>query len=204
MEEGLLEVNETALSTFAEIGIEVEELAPPFDAGRIWESWTTLRSWAVAGGSSALLDNPRTRDLLKPEAIWEIERGLTYSAIDVHRASVIRSEWFLKAAELFDTYDALVLPTTQVWPFPVDWRSPDTIAGVEMDTYHRWMEIVIPVALLGLPCLNVPSGFGANGLPAGLQVFGPRGSDAAILQIGQAWHDATTQFRRRPQILPQP
>ena len=201
MEEGLLELNEAALATFADIGIEVEEVAPPFEAARIWESWITLRSWMVAGGSAPLYENPETRAMLKPEAVWEIERGLGFSAMDVHRASTIRSEWFLKAAELFESYDALILPTTQVWPFPVEWRNPEEIAGVKMDTYHRWMEVVIPVGLLGLPCIAMPAGFGANGLPGGISVFGPRGSDAALLQIGHAWHQATDHVRRRPPVL---
>ena len=47
---------------------------------------------------------------LKDSAVWELERGLAMSAMEVHRASVIRSDWFLRAAALFEKYDALVLP----------------------------------------------------------------------------------------------
>jgi amidase len=60
-----------------------------------------------------------------------------------------------------------------------------------MDTYHRWMEVVVPVSLIGLPSLAVPCGFGAAGLPTGMQIFGPTGSDARMLAIGQAYHEAT-------------
>jgi amidase len=67
-----------------------------------------------------------------------------------------------------------------------------------MDTYHRWMEVVIPVSLIGLPALNVPVGFGANGLPMGMQIAGPVGADAAILAMGQAYHLATDWPARRP------
>ncbi len=201
MEAGLLEHCEAALPKLRDIGFTVEPVAPPFDSGQLWQSWITLRSWAVAGGSAEHYENPATRKLLKPEAIWEIERGLGFSAIEVHRASVLRSQWFKRAAELFETYDALLLPTTQVWPFPTDLRHPEEIAGHSMDTYHRWMEVVIPVGLIGLPCLNIPVGFGQNGLPAGLQLFGARGQDARLLQIGQKWHDATNFPGQRPAIL---
>ncbi|UYV38848.1 amidase [Rhodobacteraceae bacterium D3-12] len=201
MEEGLLEQCASALPVLETLGAKVEAVAAPFDAAQIWESWITLRSWTVAGGSAALYENAKTRDMLKPEAVWEIERGLNLSAMDVHRASVLRSNWFKRAAELFETYDALILPSSQVWPFPVEWRSPETVAGVAMDTYHRWMEIVIPIGLLGLPCLNLPVGFGANGLPAGVQLFGPRGSDARLLQVGQLWHEATQFTKTRPEII---
>jgi amidase len=40
-----------------------------------------------------------------------VERGLALSAMDVHRASVVRSAWFARCAQLFDSgYDALALP----------------------------------------------------------------------------------------------
>jgi amidase len=180
------------------MGCTVEPLAPPFSAARIWDSWTTLRSFAIAGANAALNADPKTCALLKPEMIWEIERGLALSAMDVHRASVTRSEWFATLARVFETHDALVLPSAQVWPFPVDWRYPETINGHAMDTYHRWMEVVIPVSLVGLPALAVPAGFGAAGLPMGLQLFGPRGADRRILRLGQAYHRATDWPGRRP------
>ncbi|HEX9857060.1 MAG TPA: amidase family protein, partial [Paracoccaceae bacterium] len=99
---------------------------------------------------------------------------------------------------LFETYDALILPSAQVWPFPAEWRWPQEINGRAMDTYHRWMEIVVPVSLAGLPCLNLPAGFGANGLPMGMQLFGPSGADARVLALGQAWHRATDWPGKRP------
>ena len=67
-----------------------------------------------------------------------------------------------------------------------------------MDTYHRWMEVVIPASLIGLPALCVPAGFGAAGLPMGMQLIGPHGADAAILALGQAYHRATDWPARRP------
>lgn len=191
VEDGLLALGETALERFEALGCTVEAVPAPFEAAQIWQAWVTLRHWAVAASSAPLLADPETAKLLKPEAIWEIEQGLKLSALEVHNASVIRSNWFAAAAKLFETYDALVLPSTQVWPFPVEWRAPETINGIKMDTYHRWMEVVIPVSILGLPCLNIPAGFGANGLPAGVQVFGRRGDDLGILQLGQAYHRRT-------------
>jgi amidase len=60
-----------------------------------------------------------------------------------------------------------------------------------MDTYHRWMEVVVPGSLLGGPVLNVPVGFGAQDLPMGLQIIGPRHDDLAVLQLGAAYDLAT-------------
>ncbi|MDQ7071859.1 MAG: amidase, partial [Rhodobacterales bacterium] len=196
MEDGILQLGQAAMARFEALGCVVENVPAPFDATEIWQAWVTLRHWAIAGSSAPLLANPETAKLLKPEAIWEIEQGLKLSAMDVHKASVIRSRWFARAAEMFEDYDALALPSAQVWPFPVAWRYPETINGVAMDTYHRWMEVVIPVSILGLPCLNIPAGFGQDGLPGGVQLFGRRGDDQYVLQLGQAYHQVT-QFPQK-------
>lgn len=197
MESGLLSQCEDALQVFEALGCHVDPVAPPFDAEQIWESWVTLRSWSVASGLQPMLEQ---RDQLKDTAQWELDRGMALSGMDVHRASVIRSQWFRCAAALLEEFDALVLPTTQVWPFPVETPYPTEIAGQQMDTYHRWMQVVVPVSLLGLPSLAVPAGFGENGLPAGIQLFGPRGADTALLALGEAYHQATEWPQARPAL----
>lgn len=192
MEAGVMDHAAAAVARLGAMGCVVEAVSAPFKAADIWEAWITLRSWSVSVGLGALYDNAGMRAKLKPEAIWEIERGRALTLAQVQAASVIRSRWFEKAASLFETYDAFVLPTAQCYPFPVEWDWPREIAGVKMDTYHRWMEVVVPVSLIGLPCLAVPAGLGANGLPMGLQIAGPRGADFALLQLGQAWHQQLT------------
>ena len=186
MEAGVLDLVGDAVQGFAGLGCTVEAVPPPFSAAEIWESWVTLRAFANAGRLDPLYSVPAKRKLLKPEAIWEIE--------------------YACAAELFDTYDALVLPSAQLWPFAVDLDWPKEIAGQKMDTYHRWMEVVVPVSLIGLPSVCVPAGFGADGmagagLPMGMQLFGRHGDDAGLLQLAQAWHQATDWPNRKPPLL---
>jgi amidase len=200
MDAGVLETCETSLKGFENLGATVERLAPPFSAEKIWEAWVKLRAWANAAGKAALFNNENTRKLLKDDAIWEIETGMALSAVEVHEMSAIRTAWFAKLNEMFATYDALMLPSAQVWPFPVEWDSPKKIADRVMDTYHRWMEVVIPVSLVGVPSLNIPAGFNEVGLPMGIQVFGPRHSDAKLLKIGQRWHEISENASRRPDL----
>ena len=80
-------------------------------------------------------------------------------------ASVERTAFHQHVLTLFERVDVLALPTAQVWPFPVEWRWPKEIAGRAMDTYHRWMEVVIVASIAGLPCISVPAGFDGRGLP---------------------------------------
>jgi amidase len=201
MEPGILEACEGGLAVLQALGAEVEHLAPPFPAEEMWFSWVTLRAMLNAGGKRVLADDAAKRALTKPETIWEIEQGLGLSAAAVHAASVIRSRWYAVAARMFDRFDAVVLPTAQVWPFPADWRWPQEIAGRKMDTYHRWMEVVVPASLIGLPALSVPVGFSPEGLPSGMQIIGRSGDDAGVLAIGQAYHRATEWPQKRPPLV---
>ena len=195
MEEGILKTCDAAMSVLSDLGAEVETPEPPFDAEAMFQSWSTLRCWQVGVGLDVLESQGGT---LKDTAIWELERGRALSAFEVHAASAVRSSWFKTAAQFFETYDAFVLPTAQVWPFSNDIDYPRSIAGVEMDTYHRWMAGMVPASLLGLPAVAAPAGFGDNGLPIGIQLVGARGADARLLAMAAAYHAATDWPDKHP------
>ena len=197
-EQGILELTELALKQFEALGAEIVPLNPPFSREALWESWTGLRAFAHVGSDGHLLDDPESAKLVKPAVRYEIETGRAFSVADIHRMSEIRSDWFRAAAALFDRFDALILPTTQTFPFAQEIDFPKEINGVTMDTYHRWMEVMVPASLIGLPSLSVPIGFGENGLPLGMQIIGRFGDDRSVLEIGQAWHEATDWPNARP------
>jgi amidase len=197
-ETGVLPLCEAALGAFADIGVRVEGLPPPHPAESLWESWTTLRSFSVATRLGPFWADEGKRAALNAQARWEVRRGRALSALDLQRASALRSAWLRRAVELFQTFDALVLPTAQLFPFDLSIAWPDDIAGRAMDTYHRWMEVVVPASLIGLPAFAVPCGFDGRGLPMGLQIIGAPGRDLEVLRLGQAWHRATGWPGRRP------
>lgn len=93
LEPGIAEVCGDALKTLESIGCVVEPAALGFDPERLWQAWITLRSMLAGGALSAHYQDPMRRDLLKPEAVWEVEQGLTRTAHDIYRASVARSDW---------------------------------------------------------------------------------------------------------------
>ena len=200
-EPGLLQTCRAALQHFTAAGCTVEEAVPQFDFERLWRAWIDLRSFSVAGANAALYNDPAKRALLKPEAVWEIERGLALPAMAVYDAARVRSAWYETLRRLFDSYDFLVLPSAQVFPFDaaLDW--PHAVDGREMDTYHRWMQTVVPATMAGLPALAAPAGFGPQGLPAGLQIIGPAQADLAVLQIGHAYDQAGGFSRVRSPLL---
>jgi len=197
---GIAEISAAALAQMSDLGWAVDHLTAPFSAPALWEAWCDLRSFAVAGGRRADFDATARRAQLKPAMIWEIERGRALSAMQIFAASETRSAWFRRAVALFEQYDALLLPSAQLWPFEVGLVHPTEINGIVMDSYHRWMEIVIPASLIGLPVVNLPIGFGPEGLPAGLQLIGAPGSDAKLLRLAENWHQMTEWPQSRPAL----
>lgn len=201
MAPGILNGMQRALHQMTELGWHIEENSAPFSAAKLWRSWTTLRSFVVASSKGMEYENPERRAQLGPALIWEIEQGRALDAAAIWEASSIRSDWFRCCAALFKRFDFLVQPSAQLWPFDVTKRYPETIAGAKMDTYHRWMEVVIPASLIGLPVINLPCGFGENGLPMGVQLIGRPGSDAHLLQAAQCWHRSTEWPQTRPAMV---
>ena len=58
---------------------------------------------------------------------------------------------------LFEQVDVLALPVTQVWPFAIEQRWPQQVAGRRMDTYHRWMESTLYATFAGAPAISLPA-----------------------------------------------
>eukprot|EP00659_Diplonema_papillatum_P022023 gene22023-33783_t len=198
MEDGVMSLCESALKDFAALGCEVEHCQPEFSLERLWQTWLVHRHWLIQGSLGAAFADPQKRALLKPEAQWEVQGGLQLSAADVYQASINRSDWYRALGKLFERYDFLLLPTAQVFPFDAQQAWPRLVAGREMDTYHRWMEVVIGPTLAGLPSMNVPVGFNPQGLPMGLQIIGPAQADRAVLQLAYAHEQLTHWVQRRP------
>lgn len=184
---GILALCEEALGRFAGDGCTVEPLAFGYDPARAWQTWLTLRAWTVSGNLSAHSGTAAKREHIKPEALWEIAQGEGLDAASVFAACTERTALYQHLRTLLERYDALALPVAQVWPFPVEQHWPTHVAGRAMDTYHRWMEVVIYATLAGLPAMSVPAGFGANGLPMGLQLIGRPQADLALLRLARRY-----------------
>lgn len=200
MEDGILPLCHTGLGVLNDLGAEVTPVDPPFDAEAMFQSWSRLRSFALAGELAPLYQEVETRARLKPEAQWEVRRGIEMDAMGLHQASRVRSAWFAAAAALFARFDVVALPVAQCFPFPADWDWPKEIAGRAMDSYHRWMQVMVPASLLGLPAISVPVGFDARGLPMGMQIIGAKGADRKVLEIAQAYHGATHWPQQNPPV----
>jgi amidase len=190
MEPGILEACEAGLRRLATCGCTVEAIEPPFVAAEIWDAWLVWRRWLVAGRIAPHLAKPENRKLIKPEALWEHDHGATLTGPQMIGASARRTAFYQRMREALMRCDYLALPSAQVWPFEASLRWPASIAGREMDTYHRWMEVTLYATFAGLPCISVPVGFNAQGLPMGMQLIGPPRGDAPVLKLARVYERA--------------
>ena len=199
VEDGILEVCQSALKSFTDMGCAVDEAQLGMPPEQIWQTWLVWRQALVGPRIATLLLNPANRAHIKAEALWEHEQFLTLTGAQLMAGSASRTRFHHSMLALFEKFDVLAIPVSQVWPFDVTQRWPQSVAGRTMDTYHRWMEVVIYATLAGLPSISLPAGFGTNGLPMGLALIGKPQGDWALLKLAHAYEKASQELiNRRP------
>ena len=197
IEPGILEVCGQGLARLEKLGCAVESIPLGASPEPIWQAWLVWRRTLVAARIAPFLLNPKNRSQIKPEALWEHDQARTLNGNDFLSASVQRTVFYQHLLTLFEKHDVLALPVAQVWPFELGQRWPSHINGVAMDTYHRWMEVVIYATFAGLPCISVPVGFDARGLPMGMQLIGKPSGDFELLRLAHAYEQAAQEVLRR-------
>lgn len=156
--------------------VVVEEAHP--DLHEAYACAQTLRALGYANMKS-LYENHR--DQLKPEVVWNIEKGLKLTGADIARAEAQRGALFARMRRFFDTYDLLLCPTTIVPPYPVEQRYVTECNGHRFETYVDWLTIVSAITLTASPAISIPAGFTRSGLPVGIQIVAPGRAEAKLL-----------------------
>lgn len=182
-----------AVPVLERIGCQVEHAHPAMPG--VFETNRTLRGLIFAYQLAQLSE--AQRKLIKASVLWDGSVGEQASALDIARAETQRAIICKNVARFLQTYEFLVLPVTQVAPFPVELEYPTEINGKSMNSYLEWMEIVYAFTLTGLPAISVPCGFTEAGLPVGLQIVGRRGDDLGVLQLAHAFEQAAGVPRPR-------
>ena len=198
-ESGISGVCEQALKRFEGLGCRVTPAALGYAPEKVWDAWLVWRRALTGARIAPFLVHPKNREHIKAEAQWEHDQSTALTGTELMRASAHRTAFYQHLLRLFEQYDFLALPSAQVWPFDAAMRWPQQINGVEMDTYHRWMEVTIYATFAGLPAISIPAGFNAQGLPMGLQLIGKPQADLAVLQLATAYEPTAQEvLTRRP------
>ncbi len=182
--------------TFESLGCIVEQAEPDFAPAEI--AFRVLRAWNSANTYSVRLrEHPNAfKDTLK----GEIEEGLRLTGVDIARAETAHSQFWRRFQAFLENYEYFVLPTTQLPPFDVNTPYPTEIAGVKLNNYIDWMKSCWYISATGNPAASVPGGFTPEGLPVGVQIVGRNNEDFSVLQMAQAFEQATGFGKKHPDI----
>ncbi|GAA2792795.1 amidase [Saccharopolyspora taberi] len=172
-----------AAQVFAELGAEVETTDltitdPVEDFHVLWFSGAAKSVEHLTADQRALLD-PGLHDI--------VQQGLTYSAQDYLEATNTRMLLGQRMGAFHETYDLLLTPTVPIPPFEAGHEVPP---GSAHQRWTGWTPLTYPFNMTQQPAASVPCGFTADGLPIGLQIIGPRHSDARVLRAARALEQA--------------
>jgi len=117
-------------------------------------------------------------------AVIENTRALTVAEIDEFQK--LRLELNHRLDTLFERYDLLLTPTMPTEAFAAGGPPPAVIDGERVPLLGA-VAFTYPFNLSGHPAATVPAGMTFSGLPAGLQIVGPRHRDDLVLQAARAY-----------------
>ncbi len=117
-------------------------------------------------------------ELLPTDEAWPVLSGLDAgrgaAAAAANRAREVRDHNNTALADLFADVDALVTPTTLTVAHGYDQHEPNIVTGDPCWAFN----------VTGHPAVSVPGGL-ADGLPVGVQVVAPHGSDDVALAVAR-------------------
>ncbi|MGI9383890.1 MAG: amidase [Methyloligellaceae bacterium] len=197
------EICAAAARRFEEFGCVVEEATP--DLGDIDEVFLALRSQQFVIDRELQLQSHRDR--IKPDIIWNTERGLEQTPSRLAWAERERAALYRRFTAFFETYDVLITPGASTPAFDVELRHPTAIDGVKLEHYLGASMITAAITLTACPAVSMPCGFDQYGRPVGLQIAGEPRDEAGILQAAALFErlsglDGQVPIDPRPGTVP--
>ena len=150
-----------------------------------------------AEGASAfreLIESGRVQELASPTGRAGGYAASLVTAVDYLHAMRLRGPMRRAWAEMFRKFDLLAAPSRSTVAYPLDktfdQAYPNTGASSPIGASN----------LVGVPAISIPNGFGQQGLPTGIQLIGPAGSEHLLLEAAVSYQEATDWHKRRPSL----
>jgi allophanate hydrolase len=164
------------------VEIDVEPLLEA--APLLYDSWVAERS---ADLSEQIAAEPEGLD---PTVASIVLSGSSLKATDVFDAAHRLQELKLAAAPIWESVDALLMPTTALHPTHAEVDEQPVATNTSLGRYVSF------VNLMDLCALAVPGPERSDGLPFGVTLHAPAGHDRRLLELGSTWtgEDARVEF----------
>ena len=95
--------------------------------------------------------------------------------------------------QAFKQCDVIAGPVAPTVAWKLGEKSDDPVANYLADIF------TLPASLAGLPGLSLPVGFGAGGMPVGMQLIGNYLQEARLLNVAHRYQQATDWHTRKPE-----
>jgi aspartyl-tRNA(Asn)/glutamyl-tRNA(Gln) amidotransferase subunit A len=166
-----------AVRVFSDEGAIVETIDPDIEDPH--DVFYTL--WFAA--AARLIDGlaPERRSLVEPGLQRMAEQGRGMNIVTYLKAVEARETLGRKLNEFHQEWDLLVTPTTPMTAFAAEYP-PEVLAKQPVPTPFTY-----PFNLTQQPAASIPAGLSAEGMPVGLQIIGPKYSDAEVLRAARAF-----------------
>lgn len=178
---------ETALGTLAASTVRVRDVTLPAVADVL-----SLLEVEAYGYHAQFLE--RVPNLYQPAVRKRIEAGgKTPLAVYMQQRRRIE-ELRRQVAEVFETVDVLITPTSRTLPFTVDEASKRDNGVIAVEPT---LSNTRPFNIFGLPTISIPCGVSRAGLPIGMQITAAAWQEARVLAVARAyerkteWHTLT-------------
>jgi len=188
-----------AIGTLQDLGAESVEMSD--EGWDIEPLWRTINHtvWRARFASLAQA-HP---DDLSPSLIRQLELANRYSALDYQNANFERTRLFRRVQDLLAEADFIAVPTlSRTAPsIEQDLFDPLEIDGRSYaEMRPNWFPWTMPFNLTGHPAVTLPCGFGADGLPVGVQLIGRLRGEAELLQACALFERSTDLLNRWPTL----
>lgn len=199
LDKGVEQVIKEALKKLEDLGAQIIEVSLPNTKYGIAVYYIVMSS--EVSSNLARFDGIRfglSRDNFGAEPKRRIMLG-TFAL-----SSGYYDDYFAKAAKVrtlikqdfekaFEKCDVIAGPVSPTVAWNLGEKVDDPLKMYLSDAY------TIPASLAGLPGLSVPCGF-SNNLPVGLQLIGRYMDEETILNVGEAYEQATDWHREKPKL----
>jgi aspartyl-tRNA(Asn)/glutamyl-tRNA(Gln) amidotransferase subunit A len=151
---------------------------------RVDDAWSKLMAYELYAIVHDQLEDIRAE--MSRTLVDSLDQAKNLGVQDFISIQKARAELNDSLAHFFSEFDLLVTPTMPTEAFAAKGPPPAEIDGHPANLLDA-VAFTFPFNLSGHPVATVRAGLSANGLPAGLQIIGPRYRDDLVLQAAYAY-----------------